>query len=435
MARQGKKKKRQSKSKPTHPNRTVEMSIYDIASGGEGIGRYKKQNYFVPFTIPGEKLTVQITNPKEKKAMGVALLGASGDRIRSRCTHFGAMGCASCQWQHMNYEAQVALKTDILISELERAGFDSDAIGLEMTIPAPEIWHYRTQADFFPTPDGGLGFWSDDKHESIPLEECHTIREDVWQLFEELNLQVPNLTNVRIQVGSDDTAMVVIRTRDETIPELESTLPLSINFVLNDNVPVNLVGSTHIRQTIFDKSFRVTAGTQFRTYPAQIEKMIDIVADYLNPQADDEILDLYGGVGVFSAFLAPLVSRITYIDSYPPAATDAEDNLAESDNVDIVEGAVEEVLPDLLEDEAVAFTGAVIDPSRQGLSAEALDGITAFNMERLVYVSQNPSSFAKDAKQLVKNHGYQLTKVQPIDFDPQTYHVQSVALFERINEE
>ncbi len=435
MARQGKKKKSQSKPKQTYSTKSVEMSIYDIASSGEGIGRFKKQNYLVPFTIPGEKLTVQITNPNENKAMGVALLGVSGDRIRSKCTHFGAMGCANCQWQHMNYEAQVALKTDILISELERAGFNSDKIGMEMTIPAPELWHYRTQADFFPTPDGGLGFWSDDKRESIPLGECHIVREDVWQLFEELNLDVPNLTNVRIQVGSDETAMVVIRTRDETIPELESTVPLSINFLLNDNVPVNLVGDTHIRQTLFDKSFRVTAGTQFRTYPTQIEKMIEIVADFLNPQPADEILDLYGGVGVFSAFLAPLVSRITYIDSYPPAATDAEDNLAESDNIDIVEGSVEEVLPDLLEDEELFFKAAVIDPPRQGISAEALDSITAFNMERLVYVSQDPTSFAKDAKQLVKNHGYQLVKVQPIDFDPQTYRVQSVALFERINEE
>ena len=441
MARQGKKKPNKSKPKPksqvnSHTPKNIEMSIYDIATTGEGIGRYKKKNYRVPFTIPGERLTVQLAHPKEQRANGVALLAVSGDRVRARCAHFGMMGCANCQWQHMNYEAQLALKTDILISELERnGGFDSDEIGLEMTIPAPDLWHYRTQADFFPTPQGQLGFWSDDKRQAIPLAECHTVRADVWQLFEELNLDVPNLTNVRIQVGSNDTAMVIIRTKDETVPELESTLPISINFLLNDNVPVNLVGNTHIRQTLFAKSFRVTAGTQFRTNPPQIEKMIELVADYLNPQADDVILDLYGGVGVFSAFIAPLVSHVTYVESYPPAATDAEDNLAGSENIDIIEGAVEEVLPDLIEDEEIFFHAAILDPSRQGISPEALNSITALNIERLVYVSQDPASFAKDAKQLVKNHGYQLVRVQPIDFDPQTYRVQSIALFERKFEE
>jgi 23S rRNA (uracil1939-C5)-methyltransferase len=194
------------------------------------------------------------------------------------------------------------------------------------------------------------------------------------------------------------------------------------------------VGDTHIRQTLFDKSFRVTAGTQFRTNPPQIEKMIEVVADYLNPQADDLILDLYGGAGVFSAFIAPLVSFVTYVDSYPPAATDAEDNLAHCENIDIIEGTVEEVLADIIEDEETFFHSAIIDPTRHGLTPEAIDGITALNIARLVYVSQDPTKFARDAKQLVDNHGYKLVKIQPIDFDPQTYRIQSVALFERESE-
>jgi 23S rRNA (uracil1939-C5)-methyltransferase len=292
------------------------------------------------------------------------------------------------------------------------------------------LWGYRTQIDFLPTTEGTLGFWSGDLGQTIPISECHILREDLWALVSELNLEVENLTNMRVQVGDPGSAMVILRTADESIPELESTLPISINFLLNDNVPINLVGQTHIHQTLAGRPFRVTAGTQFRHYPAQIERLIEVVLGDLDLQGFETALDVYGGVGIFSAFMAAHTSYITYIDSYPPAATDAEENLAEFDHIDILEGSAEDVLATLA-DEGEGVDVAVLDPPRTGLSDEVMEALDWLGIPRLVYVSQDATSLAQNAKTLVEKYEYRLIKLQPIDFDPQSYRVHSVCLFEK----
>jgi 23S rRNA (uracil1939-C5)-methyltransferase len=141
------------------------------------------------------------------------------------------------------------------------------------------------------------------------------------------------------------------------------------------------------------------------------------------------VLDLYGGVGVFSAFMANNAGLVTLVESYPPTATDAEENLKEFENIDIIEGSVEDVLPSLIE-AGEQYNAAIIDPPSKGLSKEAMAALVTLNIPKLVYISSDPASLARDAQHLCKR-GYKLKKVQPFDFAPQTYYIDAVALLEK----
>jgi 23S rRNA (uracil1939-C5)-methyltransferase len=217
---------------------------------------------------------------------------------------------------------------------------------------------------------------------------------------------------------------VVLSTGDDDPPELEVTMPVSVNFLLSDNEPVNLVGSSHVSYTVRGRTFRVTAGGFFQVNLPQAEALVDLVLDELALSGHETVLDLYAGVGLFTAFLAERASLVTSVESYPPAVTDADANLADLDNVDLIEGTVEDVLPELEE----VYDSAVLDPPRTGVERHALDALAALAPRTLIYVSCEPSTLARDAKRLVQK-GYHLVDVTPVDMFPQTYHIECVAHF------
>jgi 23S rRNA (uracil1939-C5)-methyltransferase len=219
--------------------------------------------------------------------------------------------------------------------------------------------------------------------------------------------------------------MIILYMAEEDAPELETDLDASINLLLPDNEPMNLVGESHVRYHVHGRTFRVTAGSYYRANAGFVPALVDSVLKMLAPQPDEYVLDLYAGVGVFGAFIAQKAKLVTLVESYPPAATDAETNLGDLDNVDVIEGTVEEALSVL----DGAYDAAVIDPSA-ALSEDALASIVEMGVKRLVYVSGDSATLARDAKRLVKR-GYRLAQAQPFDFAPQTYHVETVALFTR----
>jgi 23S rRNA (uracil1939-C5)-methyltransferase len=211
---------------------------------------------------------------------------------------------------------------------------------------------------------------------------------------------------------------------EENIPDLLTDLPTSINLLLPDNEPVNLIGETHARYTIGERSFRVTAGCEFRPNISQLETLAKIVVNLMELTGTEAVLDLYGGVGFFSAFIASHASLVTMVESYPPAVSDAEENLADFEHVDLIESPVEEALNSL----ETTYQVAVVDPPLDGLSLDVMDRLGALKIPRLVYVSSDPATLARDTKRLI-DHGYHLVHIQPIDLAPQTYWIDSVALF------
>jgi 23S rRNA (uracil1939-C5)-methyltransferase len=189
---------------------------------------------------------------------------------------------------------------------------------------------------------------------------------------------------------------------------------------------MNLIGDSHLRYTIGGRTLRVTAGSFFRANVSQLENLVKVVLDMLSLTGKEAVLDLYAGVGLFSAFIAPHASLVTLVESYPPAVTDADENLQDFDNIDVMEGSVEEFFDELDE----RYDVALLDPPGSGLSVDVIDALGESAIPRLVYVSSDAATLARDAKRLAK-HGYSLELAQPIDLAPQTSYIDTVTLFVR----
>ncbi len=407
---------------------TFEVTLDTMAHGGSALGRAGGRTIFVPYTIPGERVSAHIVNDRGRVAFaeGVTLLDASADRVLPHCPHFGPGRCGRCTWQHIDYPAQLLLKQDVLGDQMERVGGFRDP-EIRPLIPSPAQWSYNYHMTLLRAGDGRFGFPAASHHGAFPIEECHILHPELLALFHEINLDgIGGIEKLKLQIGSDGAKMLILTMHNDEAPELEVEIPASINMLLDDAEPVNLIGETHTRYTVGGRQFRVTAGGYFRPNIAQLDNLVAEVTHALALTGRENVLDLYAGVGLFSAFIAPHARLVTMIESFPPGATDAEVNLADFDNVDIIEGGVEDVLPELDE----RYQAAVIDPSPSGLSGDALDSLVEIAPARLVYVSSDPAILARDGKRLAAK-GYKLAYVQPIDLSPQTHYIDSVALFTR----
>lgn len=404
-----------------------ELELIGMAHGGSALGRHAGRTVFLPYAIPGERVLARAVEQRGRAvfAEGVSLLEASADRVFPQCRHFGPGRCGRCQWQHIDYPAQILLKQDVLADQLARVGGFDDA-DVRAVIPAPLQWGYNYHMTMTAGEDGIPGFPAASGPGIIPIDECHILHPDLLALYETLDLQFDGLRRLTLQRGSDGRPMLIIAMADDSAPELETDIPASVNMLLTDGEPVNLIGETHTRYSIRDRVFRATAGSAFRPNVPQVAALVGLVLDALDLRGGESVLDLYAGVGVFSAFMAPHAGLVTLVESFPPAATDAEENLAGDSNVDIIEGTIEDVLPALQD----RYDAALLDPPGDGLSLEAIDALGAFGPPRLVYVSSDPATLARDAQRLV-NQGYALRYVQPIDMAPQTYYIDSVAVLER----
>ena len=407
---------------------TFEIELTAMAHGGNALGRHGKRTIFIPYTIPGEVVEARITRDKGRIAFaeGIRLLEASADRVFPECPHFGPGRCGRCQWQHIDYAAQLLLKQDVLADQLARIGGFEDA-DVRPVVPCGVQWGYNFNMTLNASEDGQLGFPGADEDTLFLMETCHILHPDLLELYHTLELDFTGLKRLKLQIGTDgDHMMILSVTNEEDAPELLADLPTSVNLLLPDNAPVNLIGESHSRYAIGGRTFRVTAGSDFRANVAQLDTLATFVAQLLDVSEDATVLDLYAGVGLFSAYIAPRVSLVTLVERYPPAATDADDNLGDFDHVDVIEGTVEEVLPSLEDD----YAAAILDPPSEGLSIEVVDALGQSRIPRLVYVSSDPAMLARDAKRLMR-HGYTLDAVYPIDLSPQTYYIDSVAVFEQ----
>jgi 23S rRNA (uracil1939-C5)-methyltransferase len=404
--------------------RDFEAVIEGMAHGGSGVARWRRHPVFVPYTIPGERIVARLrpSGDHTMRAEGLRLLEASADRVLPRCPHFGPGRCWRCQWQHIDYPAQLLLKQDVLADQLERlGGIRGDVV--KPLVASPSEWGYNHHMVFTPLSDGQLGLPAADGRTIISIDTCLVLHPRLLALYEQLDLSLQDMRRVKLQIGSDGAPMVILYLSTEDAPELETDLDASVNVLLPDNEPANLIGESHSRYQVLDRMFRVTAGSAYRANAQQVPNLVKEVQRLLELQGDEYVLDLYAGVGVFGAFLAQQARLVTLVESYPPAATDAESNLADLDNVDVIEGSVEDVLSSL----DGAYDCAVVDPSAS-VSDAVMASLAELGVKRLIYVSSDPGALARDCKRLGKA-GYRLEIAQPFDCAPQTYHVDTVALF------
>ncbi len=404
-----------------------------MAQGGKGLGRFKGKAVFVPYTLPGESISAEITGSKGSALFGrgLRLKAAAADRVAPSCPHFGPGQCWGCQWQHIDYPAQLLLKQDVMADQLSRVGALPDElidVALRPVQPAARQWAYNHSLSLLRDSQGAWGLRRDDPGIEA-ISECHLAHPELYELLNELDLNYERARRLTLRRDSDGRLMLIFDIDAEEEPELHTDLAVSVNLVLPDREPISLIGDAHSVFTIAGKSFRVTAGSSIRSNVSGIEQLAAAATQAAQLTEGDRALDLYAGVGVFSAFLAQEAALVTLVESYPPAVTDADANLKGFENVDIVEGQVEAVLRDMVAAGA-QYDVALVDPPSAGLGKAVISAISALRVRRVVYVSGDPASLARDCRLLIRA-GYKLREIQPIDLAPQTYYMTAVASFER----
>jgi 23S rRNA (uracil1939-C5)-methyltransferase len=400
-----------------------ELTLTTLTYGGEAMGRLPDNRaVFVPFGLPGERVRVRLTDTKRSFARAelVEILEPSPERMAPRCKHFGV--CGGCHYQHLPYETQIKVKADILRDQLKRIG-KLDNPPVQPMVGSPSPWNYRNHVQFHLTGDGKLGFVSARGAEVIPISECHLPEAPLNNLWPQLEFE-PGAEVERISLRAGDELMLILESDSPEPPELEVEAGISVVHLYEEH-PVVMVGDGSLSMQARGREFQVSAASFFQVNTAMAGKMVEHVLSKL-PASLDTVLDLYCGVGLFSAFLAPRCKRLIGIESSESACEDFAVNLDEFDGVELYEGAAEDVIPHLEAEPALVL----VDPPRAGLERQVLDSILKMNPPTLLYVSCDPSTLARDAARLVAG-GYRLVEVTPFDLFPQTYHIESISLFQR----
>jgi len=402
------------------------VKLEKLTYGGDAFGRLSDgRAVFIPFGLQGETVRACIVDEKRDhvRAELVELVEPSLKRIEPRCKHFGI--CGGCHYQHLSYPEQQIVKTGILRDQLTRLGKIENPPVLPI-ISSPCEWNYRNNVQFHLTPTGKLGYVDVHSRNIVPITECHLPENQLNDLWPMLDFEPGlGLEQVSLRLGLDGEIMLVLESDLSEIPAMELEADLSVVHIAAGDTVI-LAGDDHLVISVNERPFYVSAGSFFQVNIEIAGKMVEYLLAHLPASPETTLLDVYCGVGLFSAFLAPRVGRLIGIESSSSACKDFTINLDEFGNVELYEAPAEEVLPTLDVDPDIV----IVDPPRAGLEKRALEALLALAPTLFAYVSCDPSTLARDASRLIAG-GYRLVEVTPFDLFPQTYHIESISLFEK----
>lgn len=452
------------------PSSVTTLTLTGIAHGGEAFGHHQGKIVFVPYAIPGETVQVEILDDKPKWARGrlSKVLQRSSDRRDPPCPYFGPGQCGGCQWQHIAYERQLALKREVVIDQLRRLGGIADPPVLDIIALADEDgllnFRYRNHVQLAANPDGQLGYVRETlgqermssraREEVIVIDEClllHPLLDDLHQALRQASderaetdgetaedSEAVHVQRVSLRAGlHTGQQLMLFETEDDRAPGLlVEDWMVAVALQRSDGSIQGLIGEPWLEEMIAGRTFRVSAASFFQVNTVGAEAMVDLASSLLAPQGHETLLDGYCGVGLFSLSLAGQVRQVVGIEASESACEDFAWNARDLQNVDLLEGPLAEVLatfPSPGDDAGVESPGridlAIIDPPRNGAGPEVLSQLRRLAIPRLLYVSCDPATLARDARILLAA-GYHLRQVQPLDLFPQSFHVESLALFE-----
>ena len=442
----------------------LELAIDDLAFGGEGVGRADGYVVFVRGGLPGDRLRVRLTESRSRfgRAVIEEVLTPSPDRVEAPCPYFGR--CGGCRLQHLAYPAQLKFKEKQVSDCLTRIG-GLGTFELRPIVPAPSPYGYRNKMEYTVAgPGPHVGLHEAERYDVVlDIEGCLLQSETMNTLLDELRRQVREralsvwdprsgrglLRFVALREGQRTGEAMVnvvgsaadVETLVPVAEALRARVPATTSVVLNVNDTKSsvatgseehlLLGRDHITERLGDVTFRVSAASFFQTNTAQAERLFALVAAACELTGDETVLDLYSGTGAISLLLAGRARKVYGIELAPAAVADAVRN-AEANgitNCTFLSGEVRHVLPALAAD-GVRPSVVVADPPRAGFHPKALGALAALAPARIVYVSCNPSTLARDVADLVRQ-GYRLEWVQPVDMFPQTPHIEAVARLTR----
>lgn len=450
---------------PVEKNQTYTMSITDIGTNGEGIGRIDGYTVFVEGALPEEVIKVLIVKTKKHFSYGklLEILEPSPHRVTPACPV--AAKCGGCQLQHLSYEGQLSFKTKKVKDHLERiGGFSGISVGYAKGMEEP--WRYRNKAQF---PVGGktgepeIGFYAKRSHRIIDTPVCmlqNKINDQIVKIIRAFltEYEIPLydetihrglvrhiLTRIGRRTGEIMVCLVINGRKlphcdvlVERLHEIEGMTSIVLNVntaqtnvILGTEVHV-LWGKETIRDYIGDVQFEISPLSFYQVNPLQTQVLYQTALDFAELEGNETVLDLYCGIGTISLFFAQKAKHVFGVEIVPEAIADAKRNAALNgmNNADFAVGAAEDVIPRLYEEKGITADVVVVDPPRKGCDSVLLDTIAAISPKKVVYVSCDSATLARDLAYLCPK-GYTIEKVQVVDMFPHTVHVETVVLLSR----
>jgi 23S rRNA (uracil1939-C5)-methyltransferase len=456
--------------------RIERLEITDMADEGRALGRAGDQVCFVEGAVPGDVVDVEVYRNKHRYMVGrvVHVHTASASRITPKCVHFGL--CGGCKWQHLDYPAQLYWKGKQVRDALVRLG-KVEVTEVRPALAAPEPYAYRNKLEFTATgqrwltaeemnkPEAeasrtGLGFHLPGRFDKVMhVQECHLMdqkandirnfihrygEEQGWTRYNQRNHEgfLRTLTLRNSSLGQWMVLLMVADDQPEAIAGIMSALAkyfpwiTSLQYVVNPKKndtlqglqPQVWSGPSFIEERLGDLHFHISPASFFQTNSRQAQRLYDLVAEWAAPSSTDGVYDLYSGTGTIGLFLSRKAAWVVGLEYTEAAVDDARRNAERNGihNAQFVAGD----LKDLLTEEFIGQFGRpsvlITDPPRSGMHPDVVAMLCRMRVPRLVYVSCNPATQARDLD--LMRDTYRVERYQPVDMFPQTHHVENVVL-------
>ena len=372
--------------------------IEKVAHGGHFIARHEGAVFFIRHGIPGEEVVVEVTSTGKSFNRGdvVEVLQPSIDRVEAPCKYAHRLGCGGCDFQHISAKRQRQLKSEVIAEQFARIAKCELKVEVE-EVGEPLGW--RTRAILNIDGSGRAGFFGSRSHNSIQIDDCLTCVPE---------LQLPQVTSRTWQPNSK--------------------VEVSANKI-GDRIIANLdliEGPESLVEKVGDSSFTVSHSSFWQSHKLAPTVLTDAVMEYAELKIGDQVLDLYGGVGLFTAAALAAVGstgRVDLVEASSSAIGDAKNNFANKGNVNIYLGDVSKIMPRIGTADVV-----ILDPPRDGAGQLVLQQIAELKPRRIVYVACDPAALARDSA-FANELGWQITSVRAFDLFPMTHHIEMVALF------
>ena len=443
-------------------NKEYVVDIVDIGQGGVGIGKYDGFTVFVDGGLINDRIKVRINKSKKNYAVGdiVEIIEESPFRVKRKCSD-NLKDCGGCQIQELDYQKQLDIKTNEVKQFISRIGKLEDVV-IHDTLGMEEPVRYRNKAQFPIQKVNNnplIGFYKKKSHDIIPTDKCiiqHEINDKIMKIIKTyINAYKVSVYDEKTHTGvlrhlvtkvgfTTNEVMVVLVANGKKLPYLKE-----LASVLEENVPgfktlvvnvnrektnvilgrenIVVYGDGKINDYIGELVFEISPLSFFQVNPVQTEVLYNKALEYADLKENDTVFDIYCGIGTISLFLAQKAKKVYGIEIVEDAIKDAKinANLNNLDNVEFYVGKAEEVVPKMYKEGKTANV-VVVDPPRKGCDEKVLDTIVSMKPDRVVYVSCNPSTLARDLAYL-DERGYKCLEVQPVDMFPHTMHVECCA--------
>ncbi|MCM3361281.1 23S rRNA (uracil(1939)-C(5))-methyltransferase RlmD [Niallia sp. MER TA 168] len=449
-----------SKTLPVQKNDIIDIVFEDLTHDGSGVAKVDGYPLFIPNGLPGEKAKVKVIKTNKNYGFGrlMEITERSPYRVEAPCLIYKE--CGGCQLQHLSYEGQLKTKHKHVKDVLERIGKIDTTVHPTLGMENP--WRYRNKSQVpIGEQEGGLigGFYQQRSHQIINMEQCMIQQEEndyvvntVKAICSKYGVRAYDearhkgeLRHIMARRGLvTKEVMVVLITRTQDIPNRKAIVDEIVQKVPNiksiihnvNNKKTNVImgditrtiwGEETITDYIGDVKFAISARSFYQVNPEQTKVLYEKALEYANLNGEEKVIDAYCGIGTISLFLAKKASQVFGVEIVPQAIEDARNNARLNDihNVEFAVGEAEVVIPNWYKEGNEADV-LVVDPPRKGCDEALLQTILDMKPKKVVYVSCNPATLARDLR-ILEDGGYKTEEVQPVDMFPQTMHVECIS--------